>query len=108
VPSAFALAEGDDPPIFDLVSEEVWDHLVHLTDDVAIRTTNWIGSRVELLHEVSMQWLHATPVELEGSPYAPEPAFDAAEEFEACYYHFRDAGSTPRGHIVVRCLGAPA
>jgi len=85
-PSAFALSDGDDPPISDLVPEEIWDHLIHLTDDVAIRTTNWMGSRVKLLHEVSMQWLYATPVEPEGVPYAPEPAFLAAEEFEACEF----------------------
>jgi hypothetical protein len=82
-PSVFALPGGPDPPISDLVSEEVWDHLIHLSDDVAIRTTNWIGSKVGLLHEVSMQWRHATPVDPEGAPYAPEPAFLAAEEFEA-------------------------
>jgi hypothetical protein len=82
-PSAFALSDGDDPPISDLVSEEVWDNLLHLPDDVAIRTTNWIGSKVGLLHEVSMQWLRATPVDPDGAPYAPEPAFLAAEEFEA-------------------------
>lgn len=82
-PSAFALSNGDDPPIYDLISEEVWDHLMHLPDDVAIRTTNWTGSKVGLLHEVSMQWLFATPIDPEGAPYAPEPALLAAEEFEA-------------------------
>ncbi len=82
-PSAFALSNGCDPPISDRVSEEVWDHLIHLPDDVAIRTTNWIGSKVGLAHEVSMQWLFACPFDPEGAPYAPEPAFLAAEEFEA-------------------------
>jgi hypothetical protein len=82
-PSAFAISDGEDPPISELVSEEVWDHLMHLPDDVAIRTTNWIGSKVELLHEVSMQWHYATPVHPEGATYAPEPAFLAAEAFEA-------------------------
>lgn len=86
-PSAFALSDGDDPPISDLIPEATWDHLVHLSDDVAIRTTNWKGSRVELLHQVSAQWLFATPVDPDGAPYAPEPAFLAAEEFEALEFN---------------------
>jgi hypothetical protein len=54
-PHVFALPGRDDPPISDLVSQDAWDHLVHLSDDVSIRTTNWIGSRVDLLHEISKQ-----------------------------------------------------
>jgi hypothetical protein len=85
-PHVFAIHDGYDPPITDLVDQDVWEHLVHLPDDVAIRTTNWIGSRVGLLHEISMQWLSAGPVDPQGAPYAPEPAFLAAEEFDALEY----------------------
>lgn len=82
-PHVFAFSEGADPPISDLVEKGIWDHLVHLPDDVALRTTNWIGGTVGQVHAVSMQWLSATPVTPKGAPYAPEPAFLAAEEFEA-------------------------
>jgi hypothetical protein len=82
-PHAFALAESKDPPIDDLVTKEVWDHLVHLPDDVALRTTNWTGSLVGRVHHVSAQWLFSAPVSPDGEPFAPEPAFLAAEEFEA-------------------------
>lgn len=82
-PAAFAISDGEDPPISDLVDKEVWDHLVHLADDVAIRTTNWTGSAVGLVNAVSSQWLFATPVDPEGAPYAPEPALLAGEEFHA-------------------------
>jgi hypothetical protein len=85
-PYVFAIHDGYDPPITDLVNQDVWEHLIHLPDDVAIRTTNWIGSRVDLLHEISMQWLSAGPVDPQGSPYAPEPAFLTAEEFGALEY----------------------
>jgi len=68
----FVLAEGDNALISDLVCEEVRDHLVDLTDGVAVRTTNWIDSRVESFSMRSR-----------GIPYAPEPAFGAVVEFEA-------------------------
>ena len=82
-PEAFALSEGDDPPINDLVDKATWDHVVHVPDDVAIRTTNWTGSVTDLIHGVSSEWLFAIPIHREGAPYASEPAILAYEEFEA-------------------------
>jgi hypothetical protein len=86
-PSAFAFSEGEDPPISDLVRKDVWDHLVHLPDDVAIRTTNWFGSKVVHAHEVSSQWLFATPISPVGEPFAPEPSILASEEFDALQFN---------------------
>lgn len=82
-PGAFAVPGGPDPPVDNLVSQPVWDHLIHLSDDVALRTTNWQGSTTDAIHRVSMQWLWATPIYPTGMPFAPDPAILAAEEFEA-------------------------
>src|SRR6266550_3888470 len=44
-PSDFALgAELPEPPPRDLISREIWNHIVRLPDDVAIRTSNEFGS----------------------------------------------------------------
>lgn len=82
-PEAFALAEGPDPPIDDLVSEQVWNHLIQLGDDVALRTTNWQGSITNRMNQISSQWLFAGPIHPIGSPFAPEPALLTSEEFQA-------------------------
>lgn len=82
-PEAFALAEGPDPPIDDLVSKQVWNHLIQLADDVALRTTNWQGSTTDLINRISAQWLFAVPIEPIGAPFAPEPALLTSEEFQA-------------------------
>jgi hypothetical protein len=44
-PSDFALgSDFPDPPPTDLISTKIWNHLVGLPDDVAIRTSNEFGS----------------------------------------------------------------
>ena len=47
-PSDFALgAEFPEPPARDLISKKIWNHIVGLPDDVAIRTSNEFGSILE-------------------------------------------------------------
>lgn len=49
----FASADGEpDPPPSALISEETWDGIMTLPDDVAIRTTSHLGEWVELLHDL--------------------------------------------------------
>lgn len=80
-PHVFALSDGDDPPISDLVREAVWDSVIHLPDDVAIRTTNWIGN-VESLHAVSTQWLFCHPIDPRGAPWRVLAAFASTRHEE--------------------------
>lgn len=57
-PSDFAAgSELPDPPPKDLISEDMWNHLVGLPDDVAIRTTNDFGSILKELSEFQTELL---------------------------------------------------
>lgn len=49
----FASTDGEpDPPPSDLISEEAWDGIMTLPDDVAIRTTSHLGEWVALLYHL--------------------------------------------------------
>jgi hypothetical protein len=83
-PHVFALGgDSQDPPPSDLVDKEVWGHLVHLTDDVLLRTTSCQGTTTRMIHEICGQWQEAIPVHPKGMPYALWSPFLASEEFEA-------------------------
>jgi hypothetical protein len=54
---AFAITTGDmDAPPTDLIPQDTWEHLVHLTDDVSLRTSDRYGTVLYLLNEISDEY----------------------------------------------------
>jgi hypothetical protein len=56
---AFAFSSGPTPSPTDLVSENVWSGIMHLPDDVAIRTSDHHGTQLATLHLLWDDWLEA-------------------------------------------------
>jgi hypothetical protein len=83
-PDDFAVSDHDTPPDpGELVLNRVWRNIVHLSDDVALRTTTWQGSLTSRMHELLYQWLVLYPQDLDGLPYGQPAHYSAYEEFDA-------------------------
>jgi hypothetical protein len=83
-PDDFALSDGEpDPPPTDLISEDVWDGIMTLPDDVAIRTTSFQGDRVSLLHELWAGWIDVLPV----GGVLSEASLDVSDDFAASTFN---------------------
>jgi len=55
----FALSNGPRPGPTDLVSEDIWNGITHLPDDVALTTSNHHGSQLATLYTLWGDWLEA-------------------------------------------------
>lgn len=77
----FAISNGDDIAPTDLIDEETWAGITHLTDDVAIRTSDHNGIRLTLLYGLWSDWIVAI-----GDPDHPDELYncmlDAADAFQ--------------------------
>jgi hypothetical protein len=86
-PHDFAISEGQDVAPTDLIDEETWAGITHLTDDVAIRTSDHNGIRLALLYSLWGDWITAT-----GDPEHPDELFvcmlDAADAFQCVTFLF--------------------
>jgi hypothetical protein len=83
--AAFALVEpgGAEEPT-DLIEPEVWEHLMDLSTDVLLRTTDHFGSTFRGMHSISAMWLDViTPVDGVDPPLVFDAYLDAYDEFEA-------------------------
>jgi hypothetical protein len=61
LPDDFALGpEGPDAPPRDLIDEETWDSIIHLPDDVSIRTSNTFGSEIRASNRLCADWVSFT------------------------------------------------
>jgi hypothetical protein len=57
-PDDFAVgSEEPDPPPCDLIPKETWDHLVTLSDDVSVRTSNRFGTLLKDLSELEHEFV---------------------------------------------------
>jgi hypothetical protein len=85
-PHVFA-SGGDNVPPTDLIDSAVWDGIMHLPDDVAIRISNHHGTRLKLLYSFWGDWLVAI-----GEPDNPDELFncmlDAADCFQCMTFDF--------------------
>lgn len=85
-PEAFAVSEGVDAPPSDLISEDTWHGIVHLPDDVALRTSSHKGRRLHLLYGLWGDWVEAI-----GDPDNPDQIFncllDAADCFQSAHFN---------------------
>jgi hypothetical protein len=80
----FALVERPDGPPTDLIDCEVWNGIVTLPDDVAIRTSNHHGQMLRILDLHWTAWVFAVdPVQ---EPIG-KAMLDAAEEFRAATFN---------------------
>jgi hypothetical protein len=86
-PHEFAVSEGQDVVPSDLVEQEVWDGIMHLPEDVSIRTSDHNGTRLELLHGLWRDWVGAI-----GHPQRPDEIYncmlDAADCFKCANFNF--------------------
>jgi hypothetical protein len=77
---------GRRPSPTDLVNEEVWDDITHLTDHVALFTTSHDGSRIGRLRQLESDWVFSWPPTGE-APYMDEVVLLAGEEFTALVFN---------------------
>jgi hypothetical protein len=56
-PDAFALWEGEDPEPTDLIDQATWNGIVHLPDDVSLRTSDHYGSLLKRAYEFWGDWI---------------------------------------------------
>lgn len=68
-PDDFAISDSEDIAPTDLIDEQTWAGITHLTDDVAIRTSDHNGIRLSLLHSLWSDWIVAI-----GDPDHPDEA----------------------------------
>ena len=83
-PQVFAMG-GDlpDPPPTELVTRERWEHVIHLADDVALRSSSYSGATITRMSELSYAWLRSFPEDASNAPFMHEVALGSFEEFEA-------------------------
>jgi hypothetical protein len=86
-PEAFALSEGMDVPPTELVDQATWKGIVHLPDDVALRTSDHSGTRLKLLYSLWGDWVATI-----GDPDQQDEIFtsllDAADCFQSSHFNF--------------------
>jgi hypothetical protein len=86
-PHEFAISEGQDVAPTDLVDEATWAGIIHLPDDVAIRTSDHNGLRLALLYSLWGDWITAT-----GDPEKPDELFscmlDAGDALQCANFLF--------------------
>jgi hypothetical protein len=86
-PHIFAIG-GDlpDPPATDLLDPERWNHVMHLADDVALRSSSYSGAVTARMSELAYAWLRSFPTDPAHAPFMHEVALGAHEEFEAATF----------------------
>ncbi|MGH8428183.1 MAG: hypothetical protein ACRES7_09425 [Gammaproteobacteria bacterium] len=86
-PEDFAISEGEDTEPTDLIDEETWAGMMHLPEDVSVRTSDHNGARLKLLYRLWGDWAVAT-----GDPDKPDELFncmlDAADAFQCANFLF--------------------
>ena len=114
-PEAFAISEGMDVAPTDLIPEETWNSIVHLPDDVSLRTSDHYGTELEVLWDLWGDWVTVV-LELQGpnqglaeTPMA-SVAGDTASYFQAAVQnalvgYYRLAFASLRGVVENMTVG---
>jgi hypothetical protein len=98
------------PEPTNLVSEEVWDDIMHLADDVALTTSNHHGSQLATLCSLHRDWVTA----IGDDPDQPDELFggmlDAADclqasTFDSLHGYYRSAISNLRSAVELIAIG---
>jgi hypothetical protein len=114
-PEAFALSTGEDPPPSDLIPEETWDSIIHLPDDVSLRTSDHYGTSLKDLWDFWGDWvtlvldLQGPDQALADSPIA-RVALESAAYFQASVHnalvgYYRLAFTSLRGVVENMTMG---
>lgn len=95
----FALPGGGKHRPRDLVGKKQWDEMMTLATDVALRTTDHMGSMIEDMQSQWSVWMDATPLDPAQGPFFHDAYLDVLEEFDAApfiaahgYYRQATAG----------------
>jgi hypothetical protein len=83
----FAISDGQDVALTNLIDQETWAGITYPPDDVAIRTSDHNGHRFELLYSLWGDWITAT-----GNPETPDELFacmlDAGDALQCTNFLF--------------------
>jgi hypothetical protein len=78
---------GEEIAPTDLIEWDVWNGIMHLPDDIAMRISNHHGAELKLLYSLHGDWIGAT-----GNPEEPDNLFsgmlDAADCFQCATFNF--------------------
>lgn len=83
---AFALVTGTYQGATDLVDQEQWQELIDLPTDVALRTSDQLGTQLGQLNRLWGLWIEATPVEPDATPFMFSAMLDAGDDFNAATF----------------------
>lgn len=105
---AFALSSGPTPGPTDLVSDDVWSGIMHLPDDVAIRTSDHHGSQLATLESLWGDWLEAMGNQHDELFAGMLDAADCfqASTFDSLHGYYRSALSNMRSGIELVAIGS--
>jgi hypothetical protein len=104
----FLFVNGPRPGPTDLISEDVWNGIMHLPDDVALVTSNHHGRQLAALRTLWGDWIEATGDNTE------EPLFAAmldatdcfqSSTFDALHGYYRSSLSNLRSAIDLVAIG---
>jgi hypothetical protein len=108
-PHEFALSEGDDPAPSNLIDQDTWYGIIHLPDDVAIRTSDHNGTKLQLLYSLWGDWVQAI-----GDPDRQDELYncmlDAADCFQCATFdllhgYYRSALANLRAALELVMIG---
>ena len=79
-PDDFALGDDEeDPPPSDQIEREIWNGIMHLPDDVAVRISDHNGTRLSLLYSLWGEWIVAV-----GNPSRQDELFGCMLDATDC------------------------
>ena len=104
----FALVEGKRSGPTGLVSEDVWNEIMHLPDDVALTTSNHHGLQLAALQTLWGDWIEAHGDDHEEALF--EVMLDATDcfqssTFDALHGYYRSALSNLRSALELAAIG---
>jgi len=95
----FAIGGDGDHDPQDLIRKKAWGELMTLPTDVALRTTDHMGSMIKDMQHQWSAWMDATPLDPDEWPFFHDVYLDVLEEFDAApfiavhgYYRQATAG----------------
>ncbi|WP_216896143.1 hypothetical protein [Nocardia alni] len=83
----FAIGGYTPEPTSDLIDEEVWNGLMTLPTDVALRTSAERGTDMGSLAKISQDWIFAGPMAPDDQPIVFDSYLIASEEFDAAVFN---------------------
>ncbi len=101
---------GEEVPPSDLIEPSVWDHITHLSDDIAIKISNHHGSELKLLNTLASDWSESVGDEL-ASDNLFAGMLDAADCFQCAtlgflHGYYRSSLSNLRSALELVMIGA--